>query len=270
MSLSRTIIGFVGRTPLVTFTVLAYAFSWWSALFPGGGLIAFGPTLAALVVIVVTEGRSGLKAWWRRMVRVGNGWRWYVLAALIPAALAAGAGLWNVALGARVPAEIEWADPIVALPVLLVLGGMWEEPGWTGFALPRFTERFGNSRFGTIVATSVLAAIRAGWHVPLIFAGAIPWWDLPFIVGFQFVMSWLFFGSGSVLPVMLMHLVSNTVGGAFVSTWFTGSDWTTDSLLRAVLWVLLSLGLVLGRPRHQDHDRSPRLDADPSQPGSTY
>lgn len=255
----RTIFGFVGRAPLVTFTVLAYLLSWWPALLPGGGLLPYGPTIAALVVIGAAEGKPGLRKWWGRMVRLGRGWNWYGFAAIIPAVLAVGAGL-TIALEADLLGEIEWTDPIVALPIMLALGGLWEEPGWTGFALPRLAERFGHSPSGTIAATLVMAMIRAGWHLPLTLTGVIPWWDMLFIVGFQVIISWLFFGSGSVLPVMLMHLVSNTVGGAFVSTWFTGSHRTTEAALRAVLWTLLALGLAFGtrllQGRSADRDRN--------------
>lgn len=251
----RTIFGFVGRAPLVTFTVLAYLLSWWPTLLPGGGLLPYGPTLAALVVIAAAEGKPGLRKWRDRMFRPGRGWKWYGQSATIPAALAFGAAGLTIAVVAHPPGEIEWTDPVVALPIMLVLGGLWEEPGWTGFALPRLAERFGSSPSGTIAATAIMVMIRAGWHLPLMITGVIPWWDMLLVVGFQAVVSWLFLGSGSVLPVMLMHLVSNTVGGAFVSTWFTGSDRTTEAALRAGLWTLLALGLALGtraRPTWSD------------------
>ena len=68
-------------------------------LFPNP-IASFGPFLAAIVVLALTQGKAGLLGLFRRMGR----WRippgWYVVALLLPAALAAAAVL-NVLLGAE-------------------------------------------------------------------------------------------------------------------------------------------------------------------------
>jgi len=46
-------------------------------------------------------------------------------------------------------------------------GGMWEEPGWSGFALPRLQERYTGRRLGLLEASLMLGALRAAWHIPL-------------------------------------------------------------------------------------------------------
>jgi hypothetical protein len=57
-----TIIRFVKRHPLATFLGLAYAFSRGSyVILAGPWLFAFGPLIAALIVVSVTRGRDGLK-----------------------------------------------------------------------------------------------------------------------------------------------------------------------------------------------------------------
>jgi len=245
------LLGWVRHAPLVTFTVLSYLLSWWPVLLPGGGLLPHGPAVAAVLVLAATEGRRGVRSWWQTMLRPGRSARWYLLAAVVPASLALGAGGLTVALGAPVPAHIDWTDPIVALPLMLLLSGMWEEPGWTGYALPRLAARFGPAPAAAMAAIAVTAAMRTDWHVPLVLTGALPWGELLFIVAFQFALAGLFLGSGSVLPVMLVHLVSNTVGGQFVWTWFAGADRVTDSWVRTLLWSLLALGLVLGPCRRR-------------------
>lgn len=60
---------------------------------------------------------------------------------LIPGGLAFAVAGLTVAGGAP-PPSIDWWDAVQVLPAMLVVGGMWEEPGWTGYALPRLLERF--------------------------------------------------------------------------------------------------------------------------------
>ena len=87
------ILAFVKRHRLTTFFVLAYALSWWAWILYGLGLFpnpvaSFGPFLAAIVVLALTEGKAGILGLFRRMVR----WRvapgWYAVALLLPVVLA--------------------------------------------------------------------------------------------------------------------------------------------------------------------------------------
>ncbi len=64
----------VRRHPLITFFVLAYALSWWPAILYARDLspqpiVGFGPFLAALVVLAITRGKTGIVGLVRRMVR---------------------------------------------------------------------------------------------------------------------------------------------------------------------------------------------------------
>jgi hypothetical protein len=79
----------IRRYPLVSFFVLAVALSWWSWILYSFDLaptpiVGFGPFLAALVVLAVTEGKSGVVGLLRRMVRWRVGLRWYAVALLLP------------------------------------------------------------------------------------------------------------------------------------------------------------------------------------------
>jgi CAAX protease family protein len=102
------ILALVKRHRLTTFFVLAYALSWWAWILYGLGLFpnpvaSFGPFLAAIVVLALTEGKAGILGQFRRMVR----WRvapgWYAVALLLPVVLAAAATVLNVQLGAKPP-----------------------------------------------------------------------------------------------------------------------------------------------------------------------
>jgi hypothetical protein len=93
---------FVKRHSFVMFVVLAYVLSWWPALFHAGTLPQ-GPLLAAVLVVGLSEGKAGLKAWWSTMVcRIA--WRWYAVAAVIPLVITFTAVGLNFVLGAQLPA----------------------------------------------------------------------------------------------------------------------------------------------------------------------
>lgn len=235
---------FVKSNAFGVFVILAYLLAWWPA-FLNAGLLPHGPLLAALLVVGLSEGKTGVQAWWRQSTQRSVAWRWYAVAAVIPLVITFTAAGLNLLLGAQLSAPIDWTIPFKVLPMLLLLSGMWEEPGWTGFALPYLYKRFGSSASGTLIATLILAVVRAGWHLPLMFSGSIYWSDLVFIIAFQIVFTWLFNRSGgAVLAVMFCHLLNNIFSGTFVGRWFTGADWVNLAWLQAGLWSLLALALL--------------------------
>src|SRR5215211_4104806 len=138
----------ISRHPLITFFVLTYALSWWPSILYALDLspqpiVGFGPFLAALVVLALTSGKTGIVGLLRRMVR----WRvapvWYAVALLLPIGVELTATVLNVVLGAQAPSSVElggWTGLFSTFFILLLipgLGGTWEEPGWRGYALPR-------------------------------------------------------------------------------------------------------------------------------------
>jgi membrane protease YdiL (CAAX protease family) len=240
----KTIATFVKNNSFVVFVVLAYIFSWW--LVPlNAGMLPVGPLLSAWLVVSLSEGKAGVKAWWSQVVRCGGDWGWYAIAAAIPLVITFIAAGLNFLLGAQLAVQIDWTIPFKILPMMLVFSGMWEEPGWTGYALPHLYKRFGPSPAGTLSATLVMAVIRTGWHLPLMLSGRIYWSDIVLVIAAQIVFTWLFNRTGGVvLVVMLFHLLNNIVSGVFVGGWFTGIDWVQLSWLLAGLWSLLALGLL--------------------------
>lgn len=247
---------FVKRNALVVFVILSYLLSWWPAPFAAGSLLPHGPLLAALLVVGLSDGKAGIKAWWSRVVQRRTAWPWYILAVAIPTMISFLAAGLNVLLGAQLPAQIDWTVPLRVLPELFLLGGLWEEPGWTGYALPRLFERYGPTASGLLIATLIMAVIRTVWHLPLMISGSIYRSDILLIIAVQIVIAWLFratavngrgadTGGGSVLAVMLLHLVNNVVAGAFVHPWFTGADWVRQAWLLAALWSLVAAAVLL-------------------------
>jgi hypothetical protein len=230
------------RFPL--FFLLTYLLSWWPLL-GRFGLLPHGVPLAALIVIALTHGRAGLREFWGRVTNFRGGW-WYLIGpAILAVGLAVAFGI-NVLLGAPVSAPPQL--PLAAVVLLLLLGGQWEEPGWTGYALPALQRRYAKTVNGPLIATLILGIFRAFWHLPLVIVGAIPWYDglLMNVLVFQPIISWLYNKSrGSVPAVMVFHFMSNLLI-VVVSPLFVGAEKVQYMILFYVFGFVAALVIALG------------------------
>jgi uncharacterized protein len=261
----------VRRHPLIAFFVLAYAFSWWPWPLYAFGLspspiVGFGPFFAAVVVLALTGGKAGVMILLRRMVR----WRvaplWYAAALLLPVAIALGATVLNVLLGARPPSSAElgaWPSLIPTYFLLLLIpgiGGAWEEPGWRGYALPKL--QVGRS---ALVASLILGVVWAFWHLPLMVATVIPWSDIAYVSVQSVVYAWLFNNTeGSVLLVMLFHTMNNVISGGYFHAMFSGADWVRMGWLLVALWFAVAvIVVVVNGPEHLSRKRAKQTPTPP-------
>ncbi len=207
----------------------------------------FGPFLAALTILMLTEGKSGVVGLFRRMGR----WRvnviWYVVALATPLVLSAMAVIINLALGAEVQlstANIDRLDVLTTFAMVLLIpgfAGAWEEPGWRGYAVPRL-----QSGRTALHAALILGVLVAGWHLPLILVGQVSWTDMIEIIGAVIVFNWLFNNArGSVLIIMLAHASNNTVWSTLTSQVVAESDFARQAVLQAIMWCVAAVIVVL-------------------------
>ena len=130
--------------PLVAFFVLAFAGSWLIELpfilgQQGIGLFPYtlstnwlwlmpftGPTLAALMMTAVLDGKAGVRALLRRLIQWRVGLRWYLLALFGPPLilLAGASGMFGI--GSAEALIQHWplifSDYLVVVPIILILG----------------------------------------------------------------------------------------------------------------------------------------------------
>lgn len=211
------------KYPLISYFIMALLFSWVSVIpkiivpalpvEPFLILGAFaGPTLSALIVIVQTEGRAGLGTFFQRYVQWRAGILWWlivlfgVLIALnITASLFLGTSILKEFLN-----KIGLILPTYVSTLIFgaILGPLWEEAGWRGFALPRLQERY-----GPITGSVILGVIWAIWHLPGYPGG---WMEstfpalLVYCVGFSIIATWVYNNTGgSILLMILLHSSSN-------------------------------------------------------------
>lgn len=215
---------FFTRYQFPLFFVLAYLLSWPLLLVPDlRGQLPHGVAFAAVIVIALAAGRLGLREFGRRLINFRGGW-WYLAGPAIIAGYYLAAFALNILMGAPVSAPHQFS--LMSVGEFVLLGGMWEEPGWTGYALPALQKRFAKAANGALMATLIVGVFRGIWHIPLIFWARfpIPWYDAvlwtPLV--FQVIISWLYNKSGGSVPVvMFFHLMSNIMAWA-VSPVFAG------------------------------------------------
>ena len=174
---------FIKNHPLVSYFILAYGVMWFfispmvidalelAAVPEALSFASFvlssllGPTVAAFWVTGVLEGKDGMRRLFRRMFQFRAGLQWYAVIFIVPIVIWVGAYsfIYNGA-----PIANLMANPSLLLSVFLpgvliglVIPSIGEEPGWRGFAFPRFQKQY-----GPIVATLILGTLHGIWHLP--------------------------------------------------------------------------------------------------------
>lgn len=235
------------RRPLFSFFFMAFAFSWitllpfilseWGILPPGDIWKVFfvlnpftGPTLAAFIMVRITEGKDGWRTMRRRIRQTRVGWKSYLFILLgVPAVL-----LLGILALPGAAASFTGVTPsfLAKYPILFVLvffggGPLGEEIGWRGFALPRL-----QSRFGALRASLILGLVWTCWHLPHFLTSAqrggpgsalsILYVNLPIffvmVMSLTVIFTWTFNRTrGSVFIAILLHTSVNAFGTAIVA-----------------------------------------------------
>jgi membrane protease YdiL (CAAX protease family) len=187
-------------------------------------------------------------------------WRWYAFAILLPTLTAASSAIIAIALGAEAPAPDQvatWVEIPINFVVflLLPLTGPWEEPGFRGFALTRLSRTH-----ALVLAALLVGVIQVFWHTPLFFTGDIPASDVVWIMAASIPLAFLVVRSGgSVLMAMVMHATNNVVSGEYVTSLFTGDDIVLQGWVRATMWCVIAIVVVLVAGRTFTTRPSPEL-----------
>jgi membrane protease YdiL (CAAX protease family) len=271
------IMNWIEGHPLAAFFILAYAISWGIEIplalsirgvirtdipFSLHYLAGYGPMLAAIVMTLLTAGRTGLKNLFVRMGKWQAKLVWWLIA-ISPLGIYLLVGVfqwsqlylrlyqpgildlqdmfswvmleqWNVLL------NLGWVDflpglGLAALPVWLVTFGIGEETGWRGYALPRLQKDH-----EPLSASVILWLFWALWHLPLFFYS----YDFSILPGLltgllagAIALTWLYNSSGgSILIVAIWHGTFN-----FVTACISCKTGTAAAIMSTIviLWALV-------------------------------
>ncbi len=302
----------ISRHPLTAFFVIAFAGEWivWLPLVlaqNGLGLLPYtipdigpyppsywfaalssitGPTLASFMVTAITTGKAGVRQLLRRYVIWRVGLRWYLLVLVGVPLLQLVCS--SVFLGIAPLSALIQQWPLfftTYLPNILIIAvavQIWEEGGWSGYAVPNLQKRFGAWR-----ATLILGPLWALFHLPAFFVpgqifqskvdaitmivtmgiliiGAIPT---------RMIMTWVFNNTkASILIAILLHaaLDASNGGSAYITHLLPPSQnggYGLATLLFPLVAAVLLLIFTKGRLSYKP-ERAPQLVEGP-QPAET-
>jgi len=260
---------FIKRHPVLTYFILTFAISWSGFILVVGGPSGFpgvpeqfetllpfvawamlaGPSVAGILLIGLVYGRAGFRELLSRLLRWRVGVRWYAVA-LLPAPLLAVAVLFALSQTSMIFTTDDKAG-LVLSGIAAGLTTVFEEIGWTGFAVPRLRRRY------SILTTGLIVGIVWGaWHflqglwISGTYSGALPLaFFLPLSVSsavaqltaYRVLLGWVYDRTGSLLVVTLMH-ASLTASTVFIfRPLATGVSYLTYAwVLAAALWVVVA------------------------------
>ena len=227
----------IKKYPLTTYLLLTFTTMWTMAaagiflklpfshplMISGFVIGAFVPTIAAVIVTFINEGRTGLSYLFKRFLIWRSTPFWY-LAALSPVIVSITIGIIYC-----IHADSYQENPnrtisnmVILLLATLIPGPVSEEAGWRGFALEKLL-----AKYNAISSGVLLGVIWGLWHLPLFFIKGAPQYDLSFIVFMLQIISisifhtWIYINSRKSLLLMVILHWSMNFGTSLIIGYFT-------------------------------------------------
>jgi len=211
---------------------------------------AFGPFIAAVLVIWRSQGRTELRYWLRKIFRFRIPVLMYLAGAFfIPITIGVLQYVLYIILGGETgfsQAEPWYLYLLYLIPTALLTGGN-EEPGWRGFALPALLEWF-----HPMIAAVILGVIHGAWHLPLMSHYDTTFgWYLFNILPLTFILNWFYIKwPKSIIPVMLFHAGTNVISNFIPTPMVVLDGLGTWMFLRGVVyWGMAIVILIITRGR---------------------
>lgn len=221
---------------------------------PGG----FGPSIAALIITTLNEGKTGVKQLLQKFKSFNCYWKWYLIVLLLPVLLYFLATVSTTLFGFHL-GEAAYEEGVeMALGYLLLalpFGPLMEELGWRGYMLPALLKQY-----NVFKSSLILGFCWSLWHLAsFTFPGAaIPavfevnaWTVLLYfltITSETLVFSYVYLRTkGSLILAILLHASFNS-GSTIVLTIYPDVSEQVDQRMtlygiHIVLILLTAIGL---------------------------
>lgn len=253
---------FVFWGPLAFFKIQTISFVsntrgpvWAIILFILGGFV---PSLAALALTYMQEGRNGLQKMCRNFLRVRIGLKWYAFTIMVFALIGFGQILINRFLGNSFDMSLYIKQSGSLIP-LIIIGPISEEFGWRGYLLEKL-----QICLKPLHASIIVGVIWGLWHLPLFSLIGTSQYELrlPFL---SFILSTI---AISIIMTSIYNHTGKSIWSAVFAHWIytyiaqVNSTGVTRSniynWLEAVPGVIIALGiaLVMSRKRIDTDERT--------------
>lgn len=270
------------KYPVTAFCLLTFAITWglkyvYALVRTGNDLPPFnfsliaqyGPSLAAVLLIALTDGKEGLHRTVKSMLNWRVGFRWILLASVFELLLFLTFTFlyWTRYSELPVPSGFSPALSIASLSTTFIIGlfrwGLAEEIGWRGWMFPKL-----QSRMSPFKATIIMAIVITFWHVhPVSLPEIALWKEGAYISGFfpevverliisipiSLVITFIYNNTnGSLLIMMIFHSASNTAYFWIDETFgVTKSDFFKTSFLVALLGIALVFSVLVMKQKNK-------------------
>jgi membrane protease YdiL (CAAX protease family) len=273
---------FIERHPLLAYYLLVFAISWGGILILIGGpgnipgtneqaeklfvpalLIMFaGPFISGILMNFLIDGKEGLRKLISRLLQWRAEGRWYAIAVftgpLLVAVVLFGLSLFNQEF---LPGIITTKDKIdlmiFGVAWGLIGGGLLEETGWTGFAVPQLRKQY------SILSTGLIVGLLWGiWHIMIAFwasnyLGGADSWTM-FVAGFlafylmalpayRVLLVFVYDRTGSLPIIMLMHAFLSASTLIFQPSATGEIAFIWNLVLGIMMWIIVAIVFVTNR-----------------------
>jgi membrane protease YdiL (CAAX protease family) len=268
------ILDFIKRHSVWTYFALTFVISWGGILLVIGGpsrilgtsaqfntllpivilVLLAGPSVAGILLTGLVNGRSGFRELRSRLFRWRVGARWYAVALLTAPLLMTAIYLVLSRVSPEFLPGIFAADDkashlLMGLATGLV-AGIFEELGWTGFAIPRLRQGH-----GVLTTGLIMGLLWAVWHLlPAFWLGfasgtvsgtlsMVSYLLDPFLflVAFRVFIVWVYDRTGgSLLAIMLMHMSLTSSARILTPLGIVG----VPLMLFGIIWVTVVWGVI--------------------------
>jgi uncharacterized protein len=200
------------------------------------------PAIVSIALTMITAGKPGLRTLFLRLKKWKLDRRWYAIALFTPPCLILG-----VLFFLSHAKSFDFKANFFPLGILFgIPAGVFEEIGWTGYALNKML-----IKKNVIQSGIILGFLWSCWHIPVIdFLGAAsPHGEyliafffafMAIMMAIRMLMVWVYAQTGSVLIVQLMHIISTGSLVVFGPPKISPQEETLwYALYAGVLWIVV-------------------------------
>lgn len=169
----------------------------------------WSPALAALIVVGITSGKTGIFSLFKKVSVKNSSAKWVFAAVVIPVVCCTLAYIALMLTEYRqltMPTFTRSIGIYVVCFFATLFGSYGEEIGWRGFLLPQF-----NKKYSLFISSVFIGLFWAFWHINLIPLGLLTFGlYMLCLISFSFLITWLCYKTkNNIFVAIIFHTIIN-------------------------------------------------------------